>query len=756
MLNRPVSFFVAGATGAATLTAASAPSPLYPVYQHLWGFSAFTLTVVFAVYVFALLAALLTVGSLSDRVGRRPVASGALVLLALGMLLFAIAGGTGGLMAARVVQGFAVGAAAGTTTAMIMDSAPNPRRGSIVSSAVPALGIATGAVLAGALVEFAPHPRQLVFWILAAAYLVLAALVWLVPEPARPGSAATRASLWRSLLPSAGLPRATRPAFFAQVPSIGATWALGGLYLSLGSSILGTVLGVRSHFAVGVVLGVFFAAGTAGTALSAALPARLREWFGHGALAAGVLVTIAALLTSAAPLYVAGSVVAGLGFGAAFRSTVNALGEAAPADRRGQVYATMYIVSYLAFSVPALVAGLAVERFGLKPTAVAYGVLDVALVLTATAAGIVRANRGAGGHERRPDAPSPPAPLTSHTFSTPRQTTHYIESGPADGPLMIFLHGWPGIGLLWRAQMEAFAADGWHCVAPDLRGYGGSSAPAAKDAYTVREVVADMAELHDHLGGEAAIWVGHDWGSVVTGALAAHEPARCRGAVLTSWAYFPGGNSLATLVPLVDRTLYPADRYPDGQWDYYRYYTTHFDAAVTDLDADRAATLASVYRPGSPAATGEVSPTATVTRDGGRFGAAHRAEPTPPDPALWPPADFDELVRAFKAHGFRGPSAWYTNDAANTAYARTAPDDGRLTQPVLFVNGDWDAICTITNNHQGAPMRATCPDLTITHLPAGHWLPLERKPEHIQAIRTWLRNKNLDAAVSKGSSEVRP
>ena len=78
--------------------------------------------------------------------------------------------------------------------------------------------------------------------------------------------------------------------------------------------------------------------------------------------------------------------------------------------------------------------------------------------------------------------PSPA--LVSRTFSTPRQTTHYIECGPADGPLMFFLHGWPELSLMWRAQLDAFAADGWRCVAPDLRGYGGSSAPAANDAYT--------------------------------------------------------------------------------------------------------------------------------------------------------------------------------------------------------------------------------------------------------------------------------
>jgi pimeloyl-ACP methyl ester carboxylesterase len=207
--------------------------------------------------------------------------------------------------------------------------------------------------------------------------------------------------------------------------------------------------------------------------------------------------------------------------------------------------------------------------------------------------------------------------LDQRTFSSPRQTTRYIECGPADGPLMIFVHGWPSISLMWRAQMEAFAADGWHCVAPDLRGYGDSSTPAANDAYTIEEIVTDMAELHDHLGGKPAIWVGHDWGCVVVGELVAHQPKRSRGVVLTSLAYQPDGHGLRTVVPLVDRTIYPVDQYPDGQWDYYRYYTTHFEAAVADLDADLAASLASIFRPGNPAGIDKVSPNAMVTRNGG-------------------------------------------------------------------------------------------------------------------------------------------
>src|ERR1700761_484484 len=79
--------------------------------------------------------------------------------------------------------------------------------------------------------------------------------------------------------------------------------------------------------------------------------------------------------------------------------------------------------------------------------------------------------------------------LTAHTFTSARHRTRYWASGPADGPLLIFVHGWPQSGLMWRAQMEAFAAEGWRCIAPDMRGYGGSSAPAPAEAYALREIV---------------------------------------------------------------------------------------------------------------------------------------------------------------------------------------------------------------------------------------------------------------------------
>ena len=333
--------------------------------------------------------------------------------------------------------------------------------------------------------------------------------------------------------------------------------------------------------------------------------------------------------------------------------------------------------------------------------------------------------------------------LRSRTFQSLRHTTRYWVAGPSDGPLMIFLHGWPQIGLMWRAQMEAFAAEGWRCVAPDMRGYGGSSAPTTHQAYALQEIVEDLVELYDHLGARPAIWVGHDLGSPVVGAIAAHYPKRARGVVLVSVPYSPESFALPGLLPLIDRTIYPLDQYPDGQWDYYRFYLTHFDQTVTDFNADIAASLSVIYRRGDPESVGKIYRSALVTRNGGWFGSAHRAPSIPPDTELWPAADFSALVEAFRVTGFRPGNSWYLNDPANVAYAHGAPDGGRLGQPVLFVNGSFDGICDITRTHLGDPMRSTCHDLSVTTLAAGHWLPLECKIELIQAIRSWIKAKHL-------------
>jgi pimeloyl-ACP methyl ester carboxylesterase len=200
-----------------------------------------------------------------------------------------------------------------------------------------------------------------------------------------------------------------------------------------------------------------------------------------------------------------------------------------------------------------------------------------------------------------------------------------------------------------------------------MRGYGGSSVPTTPQAYALKEIVDDMVELHDHLDANPAIWVGHDLGSPVVGAIAAQHPMRSRGVVFISVPYAPQAFALPNLLPLIDRKLYPADQFPDGQWDYYRFYLTNFDQTVADFDADIPASLAAIYRSGNPKSVGKVYRSAIITANGGWFGSEHHAPAVQPDPALWPDADFASLVDSFRVTGFRPGNSWYLNDGANIA-----------------------------------------------------------------------------------------
>ena len=335
------------------------------------------------------------------------------------------------------------------------------------------------------------------------------------------------------------------------------------------------------------------------------------------------------------------------------------------------------------------------------------------------------------------------ATLRTRHIETARHRTRWIEQGPDNGPLMIFIHGWPEIGLLWRAQLERFAAAGWRCVAPDMRGYGGSSVPANSGAYAVREFVADMAELHNALGAEPAVWVGHDWGSPVVWSLATHHPDRCRAAVNMCVPHFARGFALPNLVPTVDRELYPEADYPVGQWDYWLLHREHFGRTVDVFEANVRATFSAAYRTSSPDAVGKPSRSANMRAKGGWFGPAGPVPAMARDEALMPPDMFDALVAAFERTGFGGADAWYLNDAANIAYAAEAPDFGRIALPALFIHAEWDMTCDTVRSRLADPMREDCADLTEVTIPGGHMIMLERPAEVGDAIATWLDAKGL-------------
>lgn len=391
-LARPVAFWAVAVTTGALLAASSAPSPLYAVFQAKFGFSPLTLTVIFAVYVLALLLSLLTVGRLSDIVGRRPVLGAALVIEAVAMAIFLGADGVGWLVAARVVQGVATGAAVGVLGAYLLDLQPasGSRLGSLVNIVAPTAGLGVGAIGTGLLVQYAPHPTKLVFAVLLVWFCALVVATVALPETVArvPGALAV-------LRPRISVPAVARRAFWGASPTMVATWALGGLLLSVGGSVIGRVFGEESDAVTGLVLGVFALTGALGSlAVSSFDPQRI-SLFGTGALAPGAALFLAGIATRSFPVFVIAVVLSGAGFGPAFLGALRSVSQLAASHERAALLSAVYTVSYLAFSVPALVAGVLITHLGLREVVLAYGawVLAAALLAFALSARSVRAAR---------------------------------------------------------------------------------------------------------------------------------------------------------------------------------------------------------------------------------------------------------------------------------------------------------------------------------------------------------------------------
>lgn len=332
-------------------------------------------------------------------------------------------------------------------------------------------------------------------------------------------------------------------------------------------------------------------------------------------------------------------------------------------------------------------------------------------------------------------------PVTEHCLRTARHTTFYFACGAEDAPLIVFLHGWPELAISWRHQLPVFAALGFRCIAPDMRGYGRSSVYTRHEDYALEHSVADMIELLDSLGRDRAVWVGHDWGSPVVWSIASHHPARCWGVANLCVPYIARGFTLDNLIALVDRTLYPAADFPAGQWEYMAFYQQDFSRACAAFDAHIPATVKALFRKGNPAACGKPARTALVRRDGGWFGGAGAAPDLPMDPAVLTDADCAAYTASLQRNGFFGPDSWYMNHDRNTAFAAHAPDSGRLSMPILFLHAAYDTTCETMTSRLAAPMRQDCADLTEAVVASGHWMAQEQPVAVNAALVRWLAGK---------------
>jgi MFS family permease len=396
-LARPAAFWTIAVLLVLMLGASGVPSPLYRVYAVEFGFGSGMLTVVFAVYAFALLVSLLVVGALSDHVGRRPVLAVALLLEAVSMVLFLAADGVVWLLVARIVQGFATGAMTGAFGAALLDlQRPDRPLGPLVNSAAPGFGLSLGAVGAGLAVEYLPSPTDWVFGLLVALCLVAAVGVWVfLPEssPRLPGARA-------SLVPSVHVPASQRRAFVVVLPCLIATWGLGGLYASLGPSLVAGVFGVQDHVVGSLLILALNGTGVIGSlTMRQVAPARGMV-VGALILAVGVGGTVAALSSGSLAFLFLAAVVSGFGFGGAFLGAMATVTAGVDPGQRGALLAAVFTASYLGFSLPAIGAGIAAGHIGLERTAQIYGAGVIVLALLTIA--------GLALHARRP-APAPAA-----------------------------------------------------------------------------------------------------------------------------------------------------------------------------------------------------------------------------------------------------------------------------------------------------------------------------------------------------------
>ncbi|KAF2103290.1 alpha/beta-hydrolase [Rhizodiscina lignyota] len=331
--------------------------------------------------------------------------------------------------------------------------------------------------------------------------------------------------------------------------------------------------------------------------------------------------------------------------------------------------------------------------------------------------------------------------FTGHEFKHKNgETTFYYEGGPKDGPLLIFIHGWPDIAQTWQHQLKTFAGLGFRVVAPDMRGYGKSSCPRDRRAYQLEILTGELVELLAQTGCSEAVWIGHDWGCGVVSAFVAHYPELCTGVVLLCVPYATLERGVDFLVSLVNRDIYPESEYPYGQWEYMKAYekdADHMDE-IFDSAPDKIAKI--FYTKSSPATYGQPAMTSRVLREGGWFGGNPSALPDIPLELTCLDEDlYANLAKQHKERGFFPATSYYMNHDVNKKYDDKKKNDGVLDMPMLYIDAIYDGVCSPTTSPKLAgPMRKKVKNLTETRIESMHWVHMDKPAEVNAALAKWL------------------
>ncbi|MCX3286114.1 MFS transporter [Streptomyces sp. NEAU-H22] len=369
-----------GAVFAVCMAGTTLPTPLYPLYQDKFGFSELTVTVVYALYAFAVIGVLLLVGNASDAVGRRPVLLCGLCFAALSAVCFLCAGGLGWLYAGRLLSGLSAGLFTGAATAYVMELAPRggASRATFVATAANMGGLGCGPLLSGLLAQYAPWPLYLPFVTHLALVAVSAAVLLRLAETVRERQPLRAVRPQRPVLPPQ-----VRAVFGPAATASFVGFALFGVFTSVSPAFLVESLDVDDHAVSGLLVALAFFSSTAGQLAVGRVGVRRSLPLGCAGLLAGLALLAGALRWDQMALLVASALVGGIGQGLAFRGALSDVAQASPEQQRAAVISTLFVVAYAGISLPVIGVGLLTGPLGLEGAGLVFIASMAVLVVTA-------------------------------------------------------------------------------------------------------------------------------------------------------------------------------------------------------------------------------------------------------------------------------------------------------------------------------------------------------------------------------------
>ena len=361
----------------------NALSTIYVIYETRFGFSSLSVTAIFATYAVAVLVALLSVGRLSDDIGRKPLLVAGSILLIASTVLFLVASGTVYLFIGRAVMGLSTGTLTAAGAAALVDLEPNHdrQRASLQTTLGFLTGAAFGPLLFGVVAQYLPKPTITPFVIEIVLQIIGFVGVLVLREPA---THQLTAMTWRLQRPSVPLPIRRQFVLAGFVVTIG--WMMGGIYGSLSGSLDRQLLHVQSHAIAGVVLFVFAFIGGSAQFVFRMRSSRTTMIVGVASSVVGIVIVEGALIAASAPLFLIGTVVAGVGNGLCFIGSLSLVNEIAIAAMRAELVAAYNVVAYFALSLPVVGVGVLANLFGLKTATLLFaGVIVVISSITTVA-----------------------------------------------------------------------------------------------------------------------------------------------------------------------------------------------------------------------------------------------------------------------------------------------------------------------------------------------------------------------------------